>query len=65
MVKNAAKTVTFSFTGKVSDAHAVEQDYVQVQGEKVSNNSWLTPYRKPSQKLSKLVFLDKKVSKKQ
>ena len=40
MVKNAAKTVIFSFTGKVLDVHAVEQDYVQVQDEKDSNKWW-------------------------
>ena len=60
MVKNAAKTVTFSFTGRVSDVHAAQPNLEPVQGEKVSNNSWLTPYRKPFQKLSKTSIFGQK-----
>ena len=62
MVRNVARTVTFSSTGRVSDVHAAQQSFELVQGEKDSNNSWLTPYRKPSQKLSKTsVFGQKSV----
>ena len=35
--QNAAKTVTFSFTGRALDVHAAQQGYVQVQDEKDSN----------------------------
>ena len=36
--RNAAKTVTFSFTGRVLDVHAARQNFELVQDEKDSKN---------------------------
>jgi hypothetical protein len=38
MARSAAKTVIFSFTGRASDVHAVQQNFELVLDEKDSNN---------------------------